>query len=99
MTKVSWINNEHEGKALRKVFNHLMRRFKKASETDDYDDEKLGKLAHTITIVAKTKAELSKIEGIDKQLNQVMQLIDDYRLKRILPGVVEDAKQLPGPSD
>ena len=63
MTKHAWFNNDFEGKALRRVFIRLMKRFEKQINNDEIDLETLAKIAHTLTIVAKCKADLAKPEN------------------------------------
>ena len=59
----AWFDNGYEGKALRRIFTRLMKRFEKAINDDDTDLETLSKIAHTLTLVAKCKSELAKPEN------------------------------------
>jgi len=62
-SKTAWFDNNHEGKALRRIFNKLMKRFEKEFDNEDTEIGILGKIAYTLSIIAKTKAELAKPEN------------------------------------
>jgi len=63
MTKCAWYDNNYEGKALRRIFKSLEKRYKKLDKSDKATMEDLARAAHILTIIAKTKGELSKPEN------------------------------------
>jgi len=81
-TRKAWDNAEYEGKALRRVFNQLLKRFEKMAKDEDVDTEKLGRLGHMLTVVAKTKQELAKYEIQDKQIKELQNIIESRRLTK-----------------
>ncbi|UVF62292.1 hypothetical protein [Nitrososphaeria virus YSH_462411] len=81
-TRKAWDNAEYEGKALRRVFNQLLKRFEKMSKDEDCDVEILGRLGHMLTVVAKTKQELAKYEYQDKRIKELEQIIESRRLTK-----------------
>ena len=59
VNRVAWYDNNHEGKALRRVFTKLLKRFEKEIDKPDTDIEDLNTMAHMLMLVAKTKADLA----------------------------------------
>jgi len=97
VTKTAWKNNNYEGKALRRVFSKLLKRFEKEIKDDDLDLEKFQKIAYTLTLVAKTKVDLTKQENkIEDRIKLLEQMIPpDIRKGTIILGAQEIAKELP----
>ena len=63
MTGHAWYDNNYEGKALRKVFTRLYKRFDKVIEDPNTDLDDLTSMAHMLAIIAKAKADLAKPEN------------------------------------
>ena len=59
----AWFDNGYEGKALRRLFTRLMKRFEKAMNDDSTDLDTIARIAHTLTLVAKCKSDLAKPEN------------------------------------
>lgn len=97
MTKHAWNDNNYEGKALRRVFAKLIKRFEKIADDGELDD--LIKVANSLSVISNSKANLAKYEHLDKKLDHVLQLLKQRELQQIIPEVRLDAKQLPGQSD
>jgi len=98
MTKTAWTDNNYEGKALRRVFTKLLKRFEKEiTNNDNLDLEKFQKIAYTLTLVAKTKADLaSKENRIEDRIKLLEQMIPpDIKRGTIIIGAKEIAKELP----
>ena len=88
MTKHAWYDNNYEGKALRRVFTKLLKRFEKEIEKPTTELDDLNTMAHTLTLVAKTKADLAKPEN---ELIARVQIIEGQlgiKQKRV-SGVIE----------
>jgi 3-deoxy-D-manno-octulosonic-acid transferase len=83
-TRKAWDNAEYEGKALRRVFNQLLKRFEKMARDEESDIEKLGRLGHMLTVVAKTKQDLAKYEYQDKRIKELEAYIDSRQLTRYI---------------
>lgn len=83
-TRKAWYNAEYEGKALRRVFNQLLKRFEKMAKDEESDIEKLGRLGHMLTVVAKTKQELAKYEYQDKRIKELEEYISSKQLVRYI---------------
>lgn len=83
-TRKAWDNAEYEGKALRRVFNQLLKRFEKMAKDEESDIEKLGRLGHMLTVVAKTKQELAKYEYQDKRIKELEEYIESKQLTRYI---------------
>jgi len=97
-TRHAWNDNNYEGKALRRIFTKLLKRFEKEIQQDDnLDLEKFQKIAYTMTLVAKTKADLTKQENkIEDRIKLLEQMIPpDIRKGTIILGAQEIAKELP----
>ena len=62
-TRQAWYDNNYEGRKLRGVFTKLLKRFDKMEQDPNTSFQDLGRAAHILTIVAKTKGELSKPEN------------------------------------
>ena len=93
----AWNDNNYEGKALRRVFTKLLKRFERDITKDDTDLDSLQKIAHTLTLVAKTKGELAKQENDIIQRIKTLEeyLPKDIKKGTIIIGAAEDAKELP----
>ena len=63
MTKHAWYNNDYEGKAMRRVFIRLLKRFEKKMNDDNTPDEELDRITQMLSRVAKVKADLAKPEN------------------------------------
>ena len=63
MTKHAWFNNDYEGKAMRRVFIRLLKRFEKKMNDDNTPDEEIDRITQMLSRVAKVKAELAKPEN------------------------------------
>ena len=63
MTKHAWFNNDYEGKAMRRVFTRLLKRFEKRINDENTPDEDLDRITQMLSRVAKVKAELAKPEN------------------------------------
>lgn len=83
-TRKAWDNAEYEGKALRRVFNQLLKRFEKMAKDEESDIEKLGRLGHMLTVVAKTKQDLAKYEYQDKRIKELEEYIESKQLTRYI---------------
>ncbi len=97
MTKHAWNDNNYEGKALRRVFGKLVKRFEKIADTGETED--LIKIANSLSVIANSKANLAKYEHLDKKLDYVLSLLKQRELKQVIPELVNDANQLPRPEN
>ena len=97
MTKHAWNDNNYEGKALRRVFSKLLKRFEKDIADENLDIDKLQKIAHTLSLVAREKGNLaSKENRIEDRLKLLEQMIpSDVKRGTIIMGAQEIAKELP----
>ncbi len=97
MTKHAWNDNNYEGKALRRVFTKLLKRFEKEIKDDNTDIDKLQKIAHTLSLVAREKGNLANKENrIEDRLKLLEQMIPpDIKRGSIILGAQEIAKELP----
>lgn len=93
MTKHAWHDNNYEGKAMRRVFGKLIKRFEKIADTGD--TEELIKLANSLSVISNSKANLAKYEHLDKKLDYVLQLLKQKEIKQVYPEIINDSKQLP----
>ena len=82
MTGHAWHDLNYEGKLLRKVLTRLQRRFMKEDNNEDADLDKLTKLAHMITLTAKTSESLVKHLYQDKQIKELQDIIESRRLTK-----------------
>jgi hypothetical protein len=48
MTKHAWDDNNYEGKALRRIFLKLLKRFEKDINDDNIELDSLQKISHTL---------------------------------------------------
>ena len=75
----------------------MLKRFEKEIKDDNIELDKLQKIAHTLSLVARTKADLAykenKIEDRIKLLEQMIP--SDIKRGTILIGTQEIAKELP----
>ena len=83
-TRKAWDNPEYEGKALRKIFTRLQKRFIKAENDPNADIDDIKQLAHLMTIVARSKQEMAKYAYQDKRIRALEQYIDSKKLKQIV---------------
>ena len=99
-TRHAWNDNNYEGKALRRVFTKLLKRFEKEITDDNTDLDSLQKIAHTLTLVAKTKGDLAYKENrIEDRIKLLEQLIPaDIKRGTIIIGAKEIAGELPKPN-
>lgn len=97
MTKHAWNDNNYEGKALRRVFGKLIKRFEKIADTGE--TEELIKIANSLSVISNSKANLAKYEHLDKKLDHVLKLLKQRELKQYVPELVNDANQLPRQQD
>lgn len=81
-TRKAWDNAEYEGKALRKVFTRLQRRFMLEDDNEFAEEDRLLKIAHMMALVAKTKQDLAKYEYQDKRIKQLEDYIESKQLQR-----------------
>ena len=97
MTGHAWNDNNYEGKALRRVFTKLLKRFEKEINNDKTDIDKLQKIAHTLSLIARTKGDLAYKENrIEDRLKLLEQMIpSDIKRGTIIYGASEIAKELP----
>ena len=97
-TRHAWNDNNYEGKALRRVFTKLLKRFEKEITDDTTDLDSLQKIAHTLTLVAKTKGDLANKENrIEDRIKLLESMIpSDIKKGTIIMGVKEIAGELPG---
>ena len=97
MTKTAWGDNNYEGKALRRVFTKLLKRFEKEIKDDDIELDSLQKIAHTLSLVARTKADLAYKENRIEDRIKLLELMIPADIKRgtIILGAKEIAKELP----
>jgi len=101
MTGHAWDDNNYEGKALRRVFTKLLKKFEKEINKDEIDLEKYQRIAHTLSLIAKTKADLAYKENrIEDRLKLLEQLTpSDIKKGTIILEALNDAKELPHETD
>jgi hypothetical protein len=97
MTGHAWNDNNYEGKALHRVFTKLLKRFEKEINNDKTDIDKLQKIAHTLSLVAREKGNLANKENkIEDRLKLLEKMIPpDIKRGTIIIGAPEIAKELP----
>ena len=88
VNRTAWFDNNHEGRALRRVFNKLLKRYEKEIENPKIDLDTVSKIAHTLTLVAKTKADLAKPENEFLERLQIVEATLGIGLRRV-SGVLE----------
>ena len=93
----AWNDNNYEGKTLRRVFTKLLKRFEKEINNDKTDIDKLQKIAHTLSLVAREKGNLANKENkIEDRLKLLEQMIPpDIKRGTIILGAQDIAKELP----
>ena len=97
MTKHAWNDNNYEGKALRRVFSKLLKRFEKEIIDDSTNLDSLQKIAHTLSLVARTKSDLAfKENRIEDRIKLIESMIpSDIKKGTIILGAQKIAKELP----
>ena len=97
MTGHAWDDNNYEGKALRSVFSKLLKKFEKDIADENINIDKMQKIAHTLSLVARTKADLAYKENrIDDRIKLLEQMMPaDIKRGTIIYGASEIAKELP----
>ena len=100
MTKHAWNDNNYEGKALRRIFTKLLKRFEKEIKDDDIELDSLQKIAHTLALVARTKGDLAYKENRIEDRLKLLELMIPADIKRgtIILGAKEIAGELPKPN-
>ena len=95
--KQGWNDNSYEGKALRRVFTKLVKRFEREIQDDNIDLEKLQKIAHTLTLVAREKGNLAKdYNDMSKKIKELeSRLPKETPVGTIIYGTYENARELP----
>ena len=93
----AWDDNNYEGKVLRRVFTKLLKKFEKDIVDENIDIDKMQKIAHTLSLVVRTKADLAYKENrIDDRIKLLEQMIlADIKRGTIIYGAQEIAKELP----
>ena len=93
----AWDDNNYEGKALRRIISQLLTRFEKDINNDDIELDSLQKIAHTLSLVAKTKADLAYKENRIEDRIKLLEMMSPSDIKRgtIILGATEIAKELP----
>ena len=101
MTGHAWDDNNYEGKALRRVFSKLLKKFEKQINDENIDLEKFQKIAYTLSLIAKTKADLAYKENrIEDRLKLLEQLTpSDIKKGTVLLEALTHAKELPHNTD
>ena len=96
MTGHAWDDNNYEGKALRRVFSKLLKKFEKDIADENINIDKMQKITHTLSLVARIKADLAYKENcIDDRIKLLEQMIPAYIKRRtIIMGASEIAKEL-----
>lgn len=97
MNRSAWNDNNYEGKALRRVFSKLLKRFEKEIKDDNVDIDKIQKIAHTLSLVAREKGNLAKEHNdLARKIKELeSRLPKDIPLGTIIIGAKENAGQLP----
>ena len=97
MTKQAWNDNNYEGKALRRVFTKLLKRFENEINDEDTDIDKLQKMAHTLALVAREKGNLAKEHNdLARKIKELEErLPKDIPVGTIVVGAAENARELP----
>ena len=96
MTGHAWNDNNYKGKALRRVFTKLLKRFETEIIDDKTDLDSLQKIAHTLTLVAKTKGDLAYKENRIEDRIKLLELMipSDIKKGTIVLGAKEIAGEL-----
>jgi hypothetical protein len=97
MTKHAWDDNNYEGKAIRRVFSKLLKKFENNIDDPEIDLEEFQKMAQTLSTLARTKADLAyKKNRIDDKIKLLESMIPpDIKKGTIIEGVKEIAGELP----
>lgn len=95
MARFAWDNRSYDGKLLRYNETRLQKKIKKLLDSDAPEDiEKCARLMHIQALLIKTKNEIQDSEDELRRTKAVEEYNRLQHLKPIIPGAIEDAKQL-----
>ena len=97
VNRTAWNDNNYEGKALRRVFTKLLKRFETEIKDEQIDIDKLQKMAHTLSLVAREKGNLAKEHNdLARKIKELeSRLPKDTPVGTIIIGAEEHARELP----